>query len=121
LSRVFMGFDKKIFSQRLCELRRAAALTQTQLGEKAGLKKSAVALLEAGRSNPSINVFCDLGQALGSSLDYLAGADKAAPLPLWLKSHLEALAGLDPVSRKSVIAVIEALAGGIRTPPKGGN
>lgn len=81
-----MTFDRKIFSQRLLELRRSKALTQTQLGEMAGIKKSAMAIMESGGSNPSIAVFCGLSDALGVPLDYLAGRDGNEPTRSFRKS-----------------------------------
>ena len=51
------------FASRLKQLRQAAGLTQTELGERAGL--SHVPQLEQGRSEPTWPVALKLAEALG--------------------------------------------------------
>jgi hypothetical protein len=113
---------------------------KTEIARKAGITTSKLADMEAGRYGSEANRRA-VAAALGESYDGMLEAGRAAltgegpataassggsresepPLPSWLTPYLGALRALDAAGRKSVIAVIEALAGGIRTPPKGGN
>jgi transcriptional regulator with XRE-family HTH domain len=45
--------------------RQAAGMTQTGLGEAAGVPQSHVAAIEGGRANPSTEMLARLGHALG--------------------------------------------------------
>ncbi len=45
------------------------SLTQKQLAEKVGTKQSAIARLESGNSNPSVDFLRKIAQALGSKLE----------------------------------------------------
>lgn len=40
---------------RIKAYRKAAKLTQTELGAAAGIRKSAVSMIESGKSEPSLN------------------------------------------------------------------
>ena len=62
---------EKSFSQKIIELRRAAGLTQEQLGEKLGISGQAVSKWERCESMPDILLLPDLCDALGTSLDLL--------------------------------------------------
>lgn len=54
-----------LFAARLRELRGKADLTQTELAEKAGVARSFIAKLEAGRHVPSWDTVQALAAALG--------------------------------------------------------
>ena len=58
---------------KLKELREALGLTQTQLGERAGIAQEFVSEIEKGRKKPSIEVLEKLCGALGCTADYLLG------------------------------------------------
>jgi predicted ATPase/DNA-binding XRE family transcriptional regulator len=108
------------FGERLRALRTAAALTQEQLAERAGLSVQAVAALENGRSRrPYPHTLRALGDALGLSpeqRDALAaavparsGAVPRAPEPLdAAKVDLPATA-TDLIGREGDIAALDAL------------
>lgn len=66
-------FNRNIFSSRLLELRKAHRLSQTQLGEIAGLTQTAIVKIEKGERAASIEVLCALADYFDVSLDYLVG------------------------------------------------
>lgn len=59
------------FGERLAEARRAAKLTQGELADKAGIHISHVQRVEAGTSQPTVDVLKRLAEALNASLDLL--------------------------------------------------
>jgi ribosome-binding protein aMBF1 (putative translation factor) len=52
----------------LIEARVKKGLTQEQLAKKMGTKQSAIARLESGNTNPSINFLEEMAAAIGSKL-----------------------------------------------------
>ena len=66
-------FSKKIFGQRIYELRKNAGETQTFLGELIGVKKGQISGIEKGNATTTaerIALFCE---HYGVSADYLLG------------------------------------------------
>ncbi len=61
------------FAARLKRLREAAGWTQDLLADRAGLSVAAVRQWEQGRREPSLGMARRLAEALGVSLDRLAG------------------------------------------------
>ena len=59
------------FGNRLCELRKAAGLSQTQLGEKLHVTNKAVSKWENGKSMPGLNIVRTLADALNVTVDEL--------------------------------------------------
>jgi transcriptional regulator with XRE-family HTH domain len=57
------------FSRRLCELREAQGLTQSQLAKVAGTHPDSIVKLENGTRQPSLELAYRLAKALGVSLD----------------------------------------------------
>ena len=55
--------------ETLLELRNHKKLTQKQLAAKIGTKQSAIARLESGKSNPSVEFLYKIAQALGKHLE----------------------------------------------------
>ncbi|HEX8419283.1 MAG TPA: helix-turn-helix transcriptional regulator [Sphingomonas sp.] len=68
------------FSQRLRTLRKARDLSQTQLGEKAGLHYTHIGRFERGTSRPGGDTLKRLADALDTTSDYLldGASDEAA-------------------------------------------
>lgn len=64
-----------IKGERLKALRKAKGLTQTELGELLGVKKSVVCLYEKELRNPSIENIIEMVQIFDVSADYLIGSD----------------------------------------------
>lgn len=63
------------FSQRLKELRLKKGLTQTELGEKVGVKQSTFTNWENGKREPSYENLVKLADLLEVSLDSLFGRE----------------------------------------------
>lgn len=56
-------------------LRDEARLTQGELAERAGISKRSVAAYESGEAQPTLSLAIRLADALGVSLDELAGRE----------------------------------------------
>ena len=65
---------QKVFGERIAQQRKALNLTQQQLGEAAGLSKQAINDIEHGRRSTLVSKAIDIAQALGTSVEFLAGA-----------------------------------------------
>lgn len=59
---------KYLLVSQLIEARIRKGMSQEQLAKKIGTKQSAIARVESGNANPSINFLEKLTQALGSKL-----------------------------------------------------
>lgn len=62
-----------VFGQRIFELRRAAGMTQKQLGDAAGLSMQAINDIEKGRRETKISKAVSIALALNTTVEYLAG------------------------------------------------
>lgn len=65
----------KVFSERLKELRLKKGLTQTELGEKVGVKQNIFTNWENGKREPSFENLIKLADLLEVSLDWLFGRE----------------------------------------------
>jgi bacteriophage CI repressor helix-turn-helix domain len=65
----------KVFSERLKELRLKKGLTQTELGEKVGVKQNTFTNWENGKREPSFENLIKLADLLEVSLDWLFGRE----------------------------------------------
>ena len=61
------------FPERLKQIRLEKLLEQADLAEKIGVRQEAISQYERGINRPNLKTFSRLGQALGVSLDWLAG------------------------------------------------
>lgn len=61
---------------RLRELREARKITQSQLGEYIGAKKSAISLWESGKRQPDQETLVRLASYFDVSVDYLLGREE---------------------------------------------
>jgi transcriptional regulator with XRE-family HTH domain len=114
MSRVFMIFDKKIFSQRLQALRLNSGLSQDELGEIVGVKPNSISNMEREVRGTSIEVLCKLASHFDVPLEYLVGYDGNTPnipIPKWLEKILPDLVNLDKPSQKALKALIKGLKG----------
>lgn len=64
-----------IFPQRLKELRLKKGLTQTELGEKVGVKQNTFTNWENGKREPSFENLVKLADLFDVSLDWLFGRE----------------------------------------------
>lgn len=66
-------FEKTLFGSRLFQLRSEKKLTQQELADIAGLKKTAISMIESGQRAASIEVMYAFADYFNVSLDYLCG------------------------------------------------
>lgn len=64
-----MFYDAKEIGKRIKELRKGKGLTQLQLSEKLGITDNFLAKIEGGSKNPSIDLFIQMSELFGVSLD----------------------------------------------------
>jgi transcriptional regulator with XRE-family HTH domain len=98
---------------RLKEIRESKGMTQTQLGEVIGAKKSAVSLWESGKRQIDNNTLKSLADFFGVSVDYILGRDQEELAQLSLDNDVEvrflSRGGLSPERRKKVEALLASL------------
>ena len=96
-----------LFADRLRDARKAAGMSQTTLGEAAGVSAQNISACEKGKNLPTLFTAVALAKALGVSLDYLCGIDTgaAAAKPITrlqtiadVVGHLSTLASIFPCS-----------------------
>lgn len=59
--------------QRLVMLRKRAGISQSELARQAGVTPSAISMIEDGKREPRLSTALQIADALGVSLDVLAG------------------------------------------------
>ena len=102
------------FGKRLATLRKAAGLTQQQLGDQIGVSRRVIAYYEGETNYPPAHLILPLAEALKVSTDELLDANKTKQLldpkfaSLWRK--LKVLEALPDRDRKAVMHYVEALA-----------
>lgn len=65
---MIMSITPEEIGQVIKKLRKERNLTQTELGERMGVKKSAIALYEKGRDNISLTTLKRIAEALDAEL-----------------------------------------------------
>lgn len=66
-------YDKDTLAKRIKKLRLENGLTQRQLERMANIAPSSVSGYEKGQKTPSIEVLCNIANALETSVDWLCG------------------------------------------------
>lgn len=69
------------FGATLRRLRRAAGLTQEQLGLEAGVQRNFVSLIETGQNQPTISTIVKLARALGMKASELVAEAEMEGVP----------------------------------------
>lgn len=70
-----MEINPKVIGSRIKSRRKQIGLTQKTLGEKAGVSAPAINRFEKGDKSPSVETLVKLAKALGTSSDFLLGAE----------------------------------------------
>lgn len=91
---------------KLKELREAKKVTQSQLGEYIGAKKSAVSLWESGKRQPDQETLVRLAGYFGVSVDYLLGNDQT-PQEITHDTRAEAKRLLEGLSDEQYNAALQ--------------
>jgi transcriptional regulator with XRE-family HTH domain len=95
------------FGARLRAARDAAGITQTALGERTGFGHRSIVRYEAGGALPSVQAAAILAQALGTSLDELAGLSSASdPELARMVAQLHRLGDQDRAMARHLLAVL---------------
>lgn len=68
-----MNTDRDLIGLRVRQARKAARLTQDQVGWSVGLTRASIANIEAGRQGVLFETAIQLARTLGVTPDYLAG------------------------------------------------
>ena len=66
-------FDRRIFGERLKQLRKDAGIGQNQLAEQLQLSNASISYWETGKQLPTIEAVFKLAVYFGVSADYLLG------------------------------------------------
>ena len=66
---------KKIFGERLRQLRNSQSVSQMQLAKATGLSQSAIAKWELDKTEPTASALITLSQYFGESVDYILGLE----------------------------------------------
>lgn len=72
-NKLYVQNFRKSFSKRLREARKAANLTQEELANKIGIKRSTYGQFEQGRNEPNISVLPQLARELNKPIEWLLG------------------------------------------------
>lgn len=98
------------FPQRLRALRKAKDLSQTQLGERAGLHYTHIGRFERGTSRPGGDTLMRLADALDTTSDYLieGASDDAAAARLTDRDLLRQFQAVEhlPDADKQIVSVL---------------
>ena len=62
---------------RVRELRRVAGKTQQQLAQEINVQQGHISQIEAGQTEPSVEVLAKLARALQTTTDYLIGMEES--------------------------------------------
>ena len=66
-------FDRRIFGERLKQLRKDAGIGQNQLAEQLQLSNASISYWETGKQSPTAEAVFRLAVFFGVSADYLLG------------------------------------------------
>lgn len=97
------------FPQRLAERRKLHSLTQQQLADRIGMHVVQLRRYEAGTSQPTLDVICNLATALQVSADMLLfGKDERGPDDD-LRLQFEAVSRFDEEEKRVVRSLLEGM------------
>jgi transcriptional regulator with XRE-family HTH domain len=101
------------FGARLAALRQSRGLTQTELGEAAGVSQRVIAYYETESTQPPGALLVDFARALRCTTDELLGvkptADPLAPKTARLLKRLQRIAELPPADQRAVLKLVDAM------------
>lgn len=100
--------SKENFGSRMKQLRQKSKLTQLQLSEKIYISESYIALIEAGKRNPSMDIVCKLADYFSVSTDYLIHGTVSETEELLLKEWSEIVKGRSEKEIQSAIKLVRS-------------
>lgn len=95
------------FGRRLADARKARALSQDEVGRRAGLRGAVVGRYERAEARPSVEIAARLARAVDTSLDYLTGV-RESELDDDTARRIIAVQRLPPAEREHVYALLDA-------------
>ncbi len=108
----------------LADLRQSRGLTQTELGDAAGVSQRVIACYETESTQPPGALLVDFARALYVTTDALLGlkpvADALAPKTARLLKRLQRIEELPPADQRAVLKLVDAMLDTRRraTPPR---
>jgi transcriptional regulator with XRE-family HTH domain len=112
--------DRIAFGDRLRQLRKSLALTQTELGDRMGISQRLVAYYEAQGGSPSPELLVRFAEALGVSTAELlgvtgpSGSERPNPESVRLWRRFRRVQELPEGDRKAVFRMIDTFVEGSR-------
>lgn len=111
--------DRAAFGDRLRQLRKSQALTQTELGERMGISQRLVAYYEAQGGSPSPELLVRFAEALGVSTSELLGvtaraSERPNPDSVRLWRRFRRVQELPEGDRKTIFRMIDTFVEGSR-------
>ena len=101
------------FGARLSVLRQGRGLTQTELGQAAGVSQRVIAYYETESTQPPGALLVELARALRVSTDTLLGVtptrDALAPKTARLLKRLQRIEELPPADQRAVLKLVDAM------------
>jgi len=94
--------------ERIKAYRKAAKLTQTELGSAAGIKKSAVSMIENGKTEPSLKTLKIFADRLGVPVEELIGGKEIDPGEL-SQAHIQILTALNYLSDEQAEILLDVM------------
>ena len=96
------------FGSRIVTVRKRDKISQSELASKIGLHPNVLGRYEREEGLPSIEVAAKIAEALGVSLDYLAGKTDVE-LDNTTLTRIQEIAALPDEDKKQVFMVVDAL------------
>lgn len=112
------------FGARLATLRQSRGLTQTELGDAAGVSQRVIAYYETETTQPPGALLVDFARALHVTTDALLGlkpiSEQLAPKTARLLKRLQRIEELPPADQRAVLKLVDAMLDTRRraTPPR---
>ena len=94
---------------KITTLRKQKNLSQTDLGNAAGVSREIIGRYERNEVMPSIEVAAKIADVLGVSLDYLAGNSKKAALDKKTMKLIHDIEDLEPAIKDKLIFLANAV------------
>ena len=101
------------FHQRIKELRKKKGVSQSELGDLAGIHFTQISRYERGDTTPNGEVLTKLAKAFDTTVDYLVSGSTAdavtqSGLDKEMISRFQALQAMNKVDRQTVLSLIDA-------------
>ncbi|MBQ7132334.1 MAG: helix-turn-helix transcriptional regulator [Oscillospiraceae bacterium] len=100
--------EKNTLGSRVRQLRRSKGFTQIQLADNLYISESYIALIEADKRNPSIDIVSKLADFFCVTTDYLINGKKSDTERLLLKEWEKIISGRSEKEIKSALSLVKS-------------